>query len=184
MHSEASVGVGGRPETCSRAYNLVLLHFELPRVAPSAVRSVALSLNVTQVVGGGVDAVLYGLGQRGATEAEAMSRQTAADFYAGVDDAAANATLISRSFIPADSIAGVPTRVEHRSEQLRAYIASQLASGGGGRYVSLRVSGSSFLGGEEQRLLRTKRWTARFSVPERCLGRDTPRNARARAQRR
>jgi len=138
----------GDDPDCPRQFNVILVHVALPQVPAGWLGDVELTLDVTQVVSGGIDAALHGLGQRGATADAALSRQSSADFYAGVSDPAPASQLISSSLIVQHSLAPEedPVRVSWRSPSLTAYVASQLEAGGAGQMLALRVSGASFYG--------------------------------------
>ena len=135
-YNPGEYGGFGNAKKCERKYRMILAYVKLPTLNdPDAVDNVVLRLNVTEIIGGGFDAVLYGLGVRGSTQAGAISQQSDADFYVGTSDPSEGATLISSDFIRASSVKTLPHAVGFSSPQLTSYVASLLEAGGGAKSV-------------------------------------------------
>jgi len=147
--TDVALGVDGKPNKCARKYNLALLHFKLPTLAPGTIAvDVVLSFNITQVKEDGIELVLYGLGQRGSSEKNLIAAQSGEDYYAGTDDPAPNAVLITAP-LQVSLAQGATGLSTFSSPELTAYVASQLAEEGQGQYVALRLSGDSYRGCDE-----------------------------------
>jgi hypothetical protein len=136
-------GTLGSSKQCERSLTSVLLHFKLPAEATAdGIEAVKLSMYIAGAYGGGASIRLDGLGTRSDEQLETLLMQDAQhDWFVGFDDPkwTIPGTLeIDRFFYKQGDGAGYTH--EYSSPALTAYIRSQVAAGGAGKYIVLRLS--------------------------------------------
>jgi hypothetical protein len=132
-----TIGSYGSSRQCQRAHSAALLHFKLPDgITAAALESAKLSFYVANALKGpGVR--LDGLGTRSGDQLAALALQTPGDFHIGGTDSSSSVTEID----PLAMRWNTPTGTfEYETPALTAYVRSQIAAGGAGKHLVLRLS--------------------------------------------
>lgn len=133
--------------SCGRELNIAVVNFQLPDVAPEDVNAVHLLIGVKDASPQPFEVVLYGLGRQADTQYQMLISQLATDFYAGLNDPVPGATLLARSVLEAfPPGSSSPAVVEIQSRALHDHVLAELRAGGRGKYISFRLSSSTYLG--------------------------------------
>lgn len=115
-----------------------LLHFKLPDgLTAGALVSAKLSFYVAGVRGGGPGVRLDGLGTRTGDEVAVLALQSPGDFHVGDTDQGSGVTEIDPLAMRWNTPRGT---YEYETPALTEYVRSQIAAGGAGKYLVLRLS--------------------------------------------
>lgn len=150
-----TIGVGGSAGQCTRGYGMAYLYFEIPDMQPEDLYAVEIDFSVVGVAGGGVNAVLHGLGMRTGTISDILASQLPSDYFVGVNDGLVSTKLLAAPLLAADRYPGpdfpsvlAPATETLQSSFLTDYVKDILVQGGAGNYLVMRVTGMSTLGCE------------------------------------
>jgi hypothetical protein len=142
------VGTLGSSNKCDRSMVATLLHFKLPdHVLAEGIEQVVLSFYVASARRGGVPLRLDGLGIRPGDLSTALEMQEPDDFYAGGEDP----TDPVKDVVQIDSQMLAPKAGQgfthtYSSPALTEYVRAQVAAGGAGQHLVLRLGSQSWLG--------------------------------------
>lgn len=144
-------GTLGSSKKCDRWMAATLMHFKLPDdVSAEGIEQVVLSFYVASARKGGVPLRLDGLGTRTNDQRTALEMQQPGDFYAGWEDPTdpvKSVVQIDNEVLAAN--AGQGFTHEYTSPALTEYVRSQVAAGGAGQHLVLRLGSQSWHGCQE-----------------------------------